>query len=160
MNFGPIGGIWSTPKGLVAAVIERDGPLLLTALLPDDESDRADWLSHVEAYHGCGLALVITDRPALRDPFGRLALELGRRVWIAPRSLAGVIARASWWRPRSAQIAAMLARFLLVPTLRQQLRLAPPDPGPRQLALFGQRRHLAPCTHSVPTDLASPEENS
>jgi hypothetical protein len=144
MTLGPSCGLWSTRRGLVAAVIDVDGPLLLAGYLPEDITDRSVWLSNVERHHGTGLELVFTDCTARWDPLGRLALELGHRVWIAPRYLAVAIARAAWWRPRPLQIAATLARFPRVAHLRQSLRLCPADPGPQQLGLFDRPpRHAA-----------------
>jgi len=144
MTLGPSCGFWSTRRGLVGAVVDVDGPLLLACCLPEDATDRSAWISNIERSYGAPLELVFTEHTARWELLARVAVELGHRVWIAPRDLVVAMGRAAWWRPRPQQLAATLARFPRVASLRQSLRMCPADPGPRQLRLFdGPRRALA-----------------
>jgi hypothetical protein len=127
-------GVWPAARGLVAALIDADGVLTLTAGLPADADERGLWLSRAVAHHGPVLELVLPSSVARDDSLGRLALEHGYAVWVAPARLVLAIARAAWWRPSPRQMAAILARLPQVRSLRSALRRLPPD-EPRQLTL-------------------------
>lgn len=136
MSFGPTCGVWPGRRGLVGAVADADGQLAHVGTLPNDADQSGCWLSRTEAHCGPGLELVLTERLARSDPLGRLALELGYRVWVAPLGLVRLIAETSWWRPSPRQFATVLARLPRSRTARLTLRQMPLDPGPRQLRLF------------------------
>jgi hypothetical protein len=133
---GPSCGLWSTHRGLVAAVVDPDGLLTLAATLPASTEERLAWLSRAQWLCSPGLELVMTEPVARADPLARLALEWGYRVWIAPLTLVTPIAQAAWRRPTAPQLAALLARLPGIRALRGALRCPPPDPGPQQLCLF------------------------
>lgn len=135
-------GVWRSRPGLRVAVVDPDGSLVSTENLPPDDEGRFDWLAHCQFEHGPDLALVLPELVARYDTLGRLALERGHVVWIAPAALVEPIARAAWQRPSPSQMAALLARVPLVAALRASLRYAPGD-DPRQLRLLD--RTGAPC---------------
>ena len=127
-------GVWPAARGLVAALVDADGVLALTTALPGDPDERCLWLSRAVAHHGPCFEMVLPSSVARDDSLGRLTLEHGYPVWVAPTRLVLAIARAAWWRPSPRQMAAILARLPQVRPLRSALRRLPPD-EPRQLTL-------------------------
>jgi hypothetical protein len=155
MTFGPTCGLWPTIRGLVGALVDPDGAVITAATLPAAVDEQLDWLSRYRSLCDPGVDLVITEPTARHEPLGRLALEFGYRVWIAPLSLVTPISRAAWWRPTARQIATLLARLPNSIALRAILRRLPPNPSPSQLCLFSEPLgHARPLlAHPRPTRL-------
>lgn len=139
MSWGPICGLWPGERGLVGAVVDLDGVVLEARTIrpsDDDEIDEHDvWFGRVTRFHGPQIEVVVTPRLARGHPACRLALDLGHRVWLAPRSVLELIASVAWWRPTPRNYAIALARMPLSRAARPLLRTLMPDP-PRQLRLF------------------------
>lgn len=130
-------GFWPTSRGsLLAAIVDLDGLLIAIELLPDDDEERSAWISRAQYLYGPFLELVLSESLVRHDGFGRTALVLGHRVWVAPSELVHALARAAWYRPAPRQLATMLARWPRIARIRPALRCLPADPGPRQLQLF------------------------
>lgn len=96
-------GFWPTSRGsLLAAIVDLDGLLIAIEVLPDDDEDRSAWISRAQYLYGPFLELVLSESLVRHDGFGRTALVLGHRVWVAPSELVHALARAAWYPPRLA----------------------------------------------------------
>lgn len=138
VRLGPTCGLWPGARALIGAVVDPDGLLVAAGGLPqgNDDGEDGSWLSHLEAHYGPDLELVLTPRLARQNPLGRVAVELGYQVWVAPSHLVSLVASAAWYKPSPRQLATVLARLPLTRATRAALRQLPLAPGPRQLRLL------------------------
>lgn len=128
-------GLWLTRPHLWACVADDDGKLLGSSRIARTDDARWNFLAHLDAHHGLDCGLILTDVNARSDNIGRLALQRGIVVWLAPwRTVDAVrvIAGMATGPPR--RTAAALARMQLHPLFRAQLRKLERDQ--RQLSLL------------------------
>lgn len=130
-------GLWLARRRLIAVVVDDGGRAspAISACLDDD----ARWglLEHVEATHGLDVDLVLAEELSKYDNIGRLALERGLPVWMAPQRLIDAIATAAGLaRGPPARTAAMIARLMRVPAWRGHLRRLELNADRRQLSLL------------------------
>jgi hypothetical protein len=126
-------GVWPTPHGLAAVLIDSAGRAKPFAVA---DTDDARWgLSQRLA--AVGAALVVDEALLEADRLAYLALRAGVQVWVAGppvvqalRHAAGIVRRGA--RPS----AALLARLPAIPWLRSLLRRLEPPDGQRQITLL------------------------
>jgi hypothetical protein len=129
-------GVWSTRRGLVAAVVDDAGRVIWSGVAAPDDDARWMLLSHLDAEVGLDYELVLPDGLARSDNVARLAMERGIALWVVPQSLVDsvrIVGRLGAGPP--ARTAAALARLPLAKALRGQLRRCAPADR-RQLSLL------------------------
>jgi hypothetical protein len=136
-------GIWPGQRRLVAVAADDDGRFV-DPVGRGSYSDEGRWdlVSFIEGHHGLDCVFVVTEAFARDDPFGRLAVSRGARVWMVPDHVVDdfrMLACNPSASPR--QLALLLARVLLCLPLRPKLRamrlqlplFAPPSVGAASL---------------------------
>jgi hypothetical protein len=128
-------GLWVSRTRLWASVVDCDGRHITTLSAHRGDDERWDLLAQIDACHGLDCTLVLTDAQLRMDNVADLALERKMTVLVAPWQLADavrIVAGLKTGPPRRS--AAMLARWVLSPQLRAQLRR--PQRDQRQLSLL------------------------
>ena len=130
-------GLWLARGRLIAVVVDDTGRAspAISACLDDD----ARWglLEHVEATHSLDIDLVLAEELSRHDNIGRLALQRGLPVWLAPQRLVDAISAAAGMATGPpARRAAMIARLMRVPAWRGYLRRLELNADRRQLPLL------------------------
>jgi len=130
-------GVWYGDRGqLVAVVVDTEGRCHKTPPPPLQDSDRWDWLDQLWGEHGLDVELVLPESVGRSNRLGRLALEHGIPLWLAPDVLVDAIREAALARPRLATVAAVLARLPDVRAWRAHLRRVRSLEDHRQLVLL------------------------
>ena len=131
------GGLWLARRRLIAVVVGESGRASppTTAELQDD----ARWglLEQLDAVHGLDVQLVLPETLAQQDSIGRLAVERGLDVWVAPGRLVEALRTvAALATGPPARTAAMIARLALHAAWRGHLRPMTAASDHRQLRLL------------------------
>jgi hypothetical protein len=127
-------GLWVARSSLWAAVADDNGERVIAFRVARTDDARRGFLTYLDQ-HGPDCNLVLTDAQARIDNVAQLALQSRCLVWLAPwRSVDAVRAVAGLARGPPKRMAAVLARMLLNPTYRAQLRRLQRDS--RQLSLL------------------------
>jgi len=128
-------GLWVARSTLWAVVVDDDGRQLGSTAVSRTGDARWGLLMHVDAHHGLDCTMVLTDEHARLDEIANLALLQKMEVWLAPwRTVDAVRAVAALATGPPKRTAAALARMMLNPLFRPQLRRLQRDP--RQLSML------------------------
>lgn len=128
-------GVWVARSALWAVVVDDDGRSVEQLAIARDDDARWTLLSHLDAHHGLDCGLVMTDAHARIDELANLALHRKMDVWLAPwRTVDAVRAVAVLATGPPKRTAAALARMMVEPLFRAQLRRLQRDP--RQLSML------------------------
>lgn len=129
-------GLWPSPKGLVAVVVDEEGRPEPPLLILRDDDGCWEGLSQLDAAVGLGYELVLPSWLARSCPIARLALERGIQVWLVPKPLVEAIRFiAALTKAPPRKTAAALARIPLTMAMRGALQPLAPDQA-LQLPLF------------------------
>lgn len=130
-------GLWLARRRIVAVVLDDRGRASPAVSASLDDDARWGLLEQVDGPHGLDVDIVLAEALSRCDNIGRLALERGLPVWLAPQRLIDAIAAAAGLaRGPPARMAAVIARLMLVPAWRGHLRRLEIHTDRRQLSLL------------------------